>query len=93
METTNKYIVTTEKAGIFYCEIESRRGAEADLLNARRIRYWEKAASTSQIAIDGVGAGSQLAMPVSATVLGVVEIIPVSEKAMEVLDKWPAWKM
>jgi hypothetical protein len=90
---TQKYIIRCDRAGVFYGEIVERRGSEIDLKNARRIHYWSGAASLSQIAIDGVGHGSRLTMPVDLTVLGVIEVIPVHPDAQAKLDKWPVWKL
>lgn len=42
-KTTNKpqkFIIRTDRAGVFYAEIVERRGSEADLANARRIWRW-----------------------------------------------------
>lgn len=47
MENQNqnqKFIVRTDRAGVFFCEIESRNGSEANLKNARRLWYWNGAA-------------------------------------------------
>jgi len=44
-----KYVlVRTQSAGVFAGELESRNGQEVVLLNARRIWYWDGAASLSQ---------------------------------------------
>lgn len=93
MITTQKYIIRADRAGVFYGEIVERRGSEIDLANARRIHYWTGAASLSQIAVDGVRDGSRLAMPVDLTVLGVIEIITVTDSAQTKLDAFPIWKI
>jgi hypothetical protein len=88
------FIVRTDRAGVFFCEITERRGSEADIANARRIYYWRGAATCSQIAVDGVLPQSQLTLAVpTMTVLGVIEIIPCSEKAAKILNEIPVWKL
>lgn len=92
--TTGKVIVRSDKAGVFYGEIAARRGGEADMVNVRRVHYWEGAASLSQMSQDGVGLGSRLTLVVpSMTILGVIEIIPCAPKAVANLDAHPVWKM
>ena len=92
--TTQKYIVRCDRAGVFYAEIKERTGDEAVLTNARRVHYWEKAASLSQMAMEGVGAGSRLAMTVpEMTVLGVIEVIPCSPEATANMDAHPVWRV
>lgn len=90
---TQKYIIRCDRAGVFYGEIVERRGSEIDLKDARRIHCWTGAASLSQIAVNGVGHGSRLTIPVDMTVIGVIEIIPVLPEAQVKLDGWPVWKL
>jgi hypothetical protein len=92
--TTQKYIVRTDRAGVFFTEIESRNGSEVELRNARRIYYWKGANTCSQIAVDGVANDSQLTVSVpSMTVLGVIEVIPCSDKATACMDAIPEWRI
>ena len=55
-----KYIVRTERAGVFYASIAKRRGGEAELTNARRIHYWNGATECIGIALHGLGKSSRL---------------------------------
>lgn len=90
-----KYIIRCDRAGVFYAEIKERRGDEADLVNARRLWYWEGAASLSQLATEGVKAPENCKFTVtvpSMTVLGVIELIPCSEAAVLSIDGVPEWK-
>ena len=45
-------MVRTYSAGVFAGYVESRKGKEAVLRNARRIWHWAGAASLSQLAVD-----------------------------------------
>lgn len=91
-----KFIVRTDRAGVFFAEIESRNGSEAELKNARRLWYWSGAASLSQLANEGVTRPNDCKFTVtvdSCTVLGVIEIIPCTEKAVESINSVPVWKV
>ena len=53
MDKNQKYIVRCEGAGVFFGEIVSRNGQEAELANVRQIWYWDGAASLMQLASEG----------------------------------------
>ena len=93
----NKCIVRCDRAGVFFAEVTYFDSATqcADLKDARRLWYWDGAASLSQLALDGVTMPSRckFTMTVPAmTVLGVIEIIPCTEKAIESIDGVSVWK-
>ena len=91
-----KYIVRTDRAGVFFCEIESRNGSEAQLRNARRLWYWHGAASLSQLATEGVNRPNDCKFTVtveSCTVLGVIEIIPCTSKAVKSIENVKVWRV
>ena len=90
-----KYIVRCDGAGVFYAEIKERRGDEADLVNARRLWYWDGAASLSQLAVEGVSKPQNCKFTVAVpemTVLNVLEIIPCSDVACNCIDEVPEWR-
>ena len=91
--TEQKYIIRCDRAGVFYAAVTRRDGSEADLAYARRVYYWEGAASLSQLALEGCKPSSKLTVSVpTMTVLGVIEVIPCSEKAVEILDGIKEWR-
>ena len=94
MNKDQRYIIRTDRAGVFCAKIAERRGDEADLLEARRIYYWDGAATLSQLAMEGVSrSNNKFTVTVPAmTVLGVIEVIPCTDKALESIDKVPVWK-
>jgi len=95
MNTRQRCIIRTEKAGVFLAEITHREGQEADLVNARRLWYWDGAASLSQLANEGVSKPENCKFTVTVpaiTVLGVIEIIPASEKALASIDGVEEWR-
>jgi len=90
-----KFIVRTEKAGVFFGEIKERNGSEITMINCRRLWYWNGAASLSQLATDGTSRPRDCKFTVTVsemTILGVIEIIPCAEKAIESIDNVQIWK-
>lgn len=89
---SQKYIIRTERAGVFFASIADRRGSECDLLNARRIHYFNGATECIGISQSGVGTGSRLTVTIpSMTVLGVIEVLPCTAAAQKTLEEWPEW--
>ena len=91
-----KYIVRCYGAGVFYAEMGHREGKEAELISARRLWYWDGAASLSQLALEGVSKPQNCKFTVtvpSLIVTDVIEIIPCSEAACMSIDGVPTWKM
>ncbi len=95
-----KCIIRANRAGVFYGYVESRRGDEAVLTDVRRVWKWDGAASLSQLAVEGICAKRRssgdnrftVTVP-RMTVLGVIEVIPCTREAMEVLDAMPVWRI
>jgi len=89
-------IVRTYSAGVFAGELKSREGQEVILVNARRLWFWDGAASLSQLAVEGVKKpkNCKFAMPVSSvTLLQVIEILNVTPEAKKNISEVPIWKM
>ena len=94
-QNNQKYIIRCDRSGVFYAEIKERRDSEADLVNARRLWYWDGAASLSQLATEGVKRPDNCKFTVtvpSMTVLGVIEVIPCTEAACVSIDGVRVWK-
>lgn len=90
-----KFIVRSDKAGVFYGEIKERNGDEVTMTNVRRIWYWSGAASLSQLAVDGVSRPKDCRFTVyvkEMIILGVIEIIPCTEKAIKSIEGVEEWK-
>lgn len=88
-------IVRTFSAGVFAGELESRTGKEVILKNARRLWYWEGAASLSQLATDGVSKPENCKFPCEVDrvcLLEATEIIDVTPKAKKSIASVPVWK-
>ena len=88
-------IVRADRAGVFAGYLEQRDGSEVVLKDARRIWYWVGAASLSQLALDGTSnpSGCKFPAPVpEITVLGVIEVIPATDKARASIASVKEWK-
>lgn len=88
-------IVRTFSAGVFAGELESRKGREVVMRNARRLWYWSGAASLSQLAMEGVKnpEGCKFPCPVDRVeLLEAIEILDVTEAARKNIEDVPVWK-
>ena len=89
-------IVRTYSAGVFAGYVESRDGKECVVRDARRIWYWDGAASLSQLAVDGTSKPDNCKFPVAVDkvfLTEVIEIIPCTAKAKEPIEAAPVWSM
>ena len=88
-------IVRTYSAGVFAGELENKDGKEVILINARRIWYWEGAATLSQLAMEGTSKPDKCKFPCEVNrveLLEAVEILDVTEKAKESIKSVSIWK-
>lgn len=91
-------VVRTISAGVhigYVKEFGEKHHMHAFLINSRRLHYWNKAASLSQVAIDGVcPVTSRIAMKVPEIELTeVIEVIPCSKKALDFFENAKVWKI
>ena len=69
-------IIRSGQAGVFAGVFVSRKGREVVLKNARRIWYWDGAASLSQLAMEGTKAPENCKFPAP---VGLIEVLTVDE--------------
>lgn len=87
-------IVAAGIGGIHFGFLKSKTGAEVTLVQARRIQYWNGAASISEMAMRGVSkpGDCRFSAPVNEiTLIQAVEIIPVTTSAQANLNAVPVW--
>ena len=87
-------IVRTYSAGVFAGELLERDGKEVVLARARRIWYWEGAASLSQLAATGPSKPKNCKFPPevdSVTLTEAIEIISVTPDARAAIAAVPVW--
>ena len=96
MNYINKQVlVRATNAGVFFGTLLEKEGDEVVLKNCRRIWYWAGAASINQLAADGTCRPNDCKFTVSVDdicILGVIEIIPCTQKAIESITSVPTWK-
>ena len=88
-------IVRTYSAGCFAGYLKSRKDKEAELLQARRLWYWDGASSLSQLAVEGVSKPENCKFPseVERIILTeVIEIISATEQARLSIKSVVIWK-
>ncbi len=88
-------IVRADRAGVFSGYVKNREGNEVTLLQARRLWYWDGAASLSQAAEEGFSKPQNCKFPQEVSeilILGVIEIIPTTQKAQKSIKGVSVWK-
>ena len=96
MKKGDYVIVRTYAAGVFAGTLVSRKGQEVELKNARRLWYWDGAASLSQLAMEGISKpqNCKFPCPVSSIILTqAIELLPVTPAAKKSIEGVPIWKM
>ena len=95
MKVGDYVIVRTYSAGVFAGNLASRDGREVVLTNARRIWYWDGAASLSQLAMEGTSKpqNCKFPCPVDEVLLTeAIEILTVTEQAKQNIEKVAIWR-
>ena len=88
-------IVRSARAGVFAGTVTSRNGQEVTMTNARRIWYWDGAASLSQLAISGASRPENCKFPAAVPnvmLMEVVEILPTTASAEKFIKGVEEWK-
>jgi len=88
-------IVRTYSAGVFVGYLKSRDGKEVVLLNARRLWYWDGAASLSQLAMEGVSKPENCKFPCEVDrveLTEAIEILDITKKAQKSIAEVKIWK-
>lgn len=88
-------IVRTYSAGVFAGYLESRTGQEVVIRNARRLWYWEGAASLSQMAEEGTSKPNSCKFPQEVNrieLLNAIEILDATKRAQESIASVKVWR-
>ncbi|MFA5348093.1 MAG: hypothetical protein WC294_08145 [Methanoregula sp.] len=89
------FIVRTSSAGVFAGNIVSREGMEVEMANARRLWYWDGAASLSQLALEGVKSPTNCKFPAElpkVVLTQAIEIIPCTDAARKSIAEVKVWE-
>jgi len=87
-------IARTYSAGVFAGFLFRKNGKEVVLKNARRIWYWEGAASLSELAMKGTGNPDKCKFPIAVAeviLTEVIEIIPTTKEAQKSIESVKEW--
>ena len=91
-----QYIICrTYSAGVFAGTLVSRNGQEVELKQARRLWYWDGAASLSQLAMEGVKKPENCKFPCevsSVVLLNAIELLPVTKQARASIAQVATWQ-
>ena len=90
-----KVIIRGDRSGVEFGTLVAHNGREVTLHKARRIWYWDGAASISQLAQDGTTNPDDCKFTVyvdSITILDAIEIITCTDKAIESIEGVKEWK-
>ena len=95
MDKKKKYvIVRTYSAGVFAGILESRKGQEVVMSQARRLWYWDGAASLSQLAMEGTKKPENCKFPIAVSrvellqAIEILDVTPVARKSIEGVAVW-----
>ena len=87
-------IVRTYSAGVFAGTLDRRDGQEVELVNARRIWYWDGAASLSELAQRGTSKPGNCKFPAPVDrvlLIQVIEILSVTDDARKSIEGVIVW--
>ena len=87
-------LVRTYSAGVHFGRLGKKEGKEVTLKQSRRIWAWYGACSLSQIAVNGLPKENQkISVAVPEIILTeAIEVISMTEEAIERLSEVPEWK-
>lgn len=89
-----KYLIVRAKAGIFAGTLKELDGQTVVLENSRRLRYWDGAATLSELSKKGTSRPSKCTFPAEIPyewIPEVVEMIPCSPEAEKSLKEVEVW--
>ena len=88
-------IVRTYSAGVFAGWIGKVTNKTGRVLNARRIWYWDGAASLSQLSQEGTSKPENCKFPMEVPYIDlteIIEVLPCTEKAKKSIESVAIWK-
>ena len=87
-------IVRTYSAGVFAGYLESRKGSEVVMVDARRLWRWAGAATLSELAMKGTSNPDECKFPCTVDrveLLDAIEIIDVTTQAQKSIEDVAVW--
>ncbi len=93
-ELIGKYVIVRAKAGIFAGTLKELDGQTVIITDSRRLRYWEGAATLSELSQKGVSKPKECSFPAEIPyewIPEVIEIISCSEEAKKSIKNVEIW--
>lgn len=87
-------IVRTYSAGVFAGYLESRKGQEVIIRNARKLWYWDGSASLAELAVRGVSKPENCKFPCEVDkieLLQAIEILDCTKEAQQSIASVKEW--
>jgi len=87
--------IRTYSAGVWVGIVDKMEGKYAEISDARRLWYWSGAASLSELAVNGVKNPDDCKFPTAVDqviLTEVIEVIPMTEKAIESIKGVKVWE-
>lgn len=91
-----KVITRGDRSGVFFGILKAKEGQEVELIDCRRIWYWDGAASISQLAVDGTCSPENCKFTVKVKniiITDAIEILLCTPKAISSIEAVKVWKM
>ncbi len=95
MKNKSYVIVRADRAGVFFGDLVKKQGSEVTLNECRKLFYWEGASAVEQLAVDGTNKPENCRFTITvenAVILGVIQIIPCSKKAIKSIKGVKEWR-
>lgn len=90
----SRKIVRANEAGVFFGEVVKQDGTTVVMRNARRLWYWDGAASLSELAQNGTVNPNACKFPCPVEeiqIFNVIEILSVTSDAAKSIDRVKVW--
>lgn len=91
----NYVIVRGVNSGVFFGELKRREGQVVELHNVRKLWYWSGANTVEDIASEGVKKPNECKFTVSVekmVITDAIQIIPCTQKSVDVIQAVRVWK-
>ena len=88
-------IVRANGAGVFFGRLAEKNGTEVKLRDARKLHYWDGAAAVEEISQIGTRKPENCRFTVTVkevTIENVLQTIPCTDQAVEVIQSVREWK-
>ena len=92
---TKTYIVRADRAGVFFGKIRRRTEHEVEMVDVRKLWYWDGAAAVEQLAMEGVKKPKECKFTVTVPEMVIadpIQIIPCTQAAEKSLAGVAEWK-